>query len=80
MRHPPERGRQVLKLARQGYFPVAWEFFVFAAALGYISPETHQGWKRALRRVGKPGVVDQPQDSVQERPRPRARRRPRRRR
>jgi hypothetical protein len=80
MRHPPERGRQVLKLARQGYFPVAWEFFVFAAALGYITPETHQGWKRALRKVGKPGIIDQPRDSVQERPRPSPRRRPKRRR
>jgi poly(A) polymerase len=80
MRQPPERGRQVLKLARQGYFPVAWEFFVFAAALGYITPEAHQGWKRALRKVGKQEHIDQPKDSAQERPRPRTRRRPRRRR
>ncbi len=80
MRQPPERGRQVLKLARQGYFPVAWEFFVFAAALGYITPEAHQGWKRALRKVGKQEHIDQPKDPAQERPRPRTRRRPRRRR
>ncbi len=80
MRQPPERGRQVLKLARQGYFPVAWEFFVFAAALGYITPEAHQGWKRALRKVGKQEHIDQPKDPAQERPRPRPRRRPRRRR
>ena len=79
MRHAPERGRQVLKLARQGYFPVAWEFFVFAAALGYITPEAHQGWKRALRKVGKQELTDQPRDTAQERPRPRrrSRRRPR---
>ena len=80
MRCPPERGRQVLKLARQGYFPVAWEFFVFAAALGYITPEAHQGWKRALRKVGKQEITDQQRVSAQEPPRPRTRRRPRRRR
>jgi len=79
MRCPPERGRQVLKLARQGYFPVAWEFFVFAAAIGYITPDVHQSWKRALRKVGKQELTDQQRDSAQERPRPRPRRRPRRR-
>lgn len=79
MQCQPERGRQVLKLARQGYFPVAWEFFVFAAAIGYITPEVHQSWKRALRKVGKQELTDQQRDSAQERPRPRSRRRPRRR-
>jgi poly(A) polymerase len=52
MRRPPERGRQVLKLARQQYFRVAWDLYGFANSLGYISPEAHQGWSRALRRVG----------------------------
>ena len=79
MRCAPERGHQVLKLARQGYFPVAWEFFVFAAAVGYITPEVHQSWKRALRKVGKQELTDQQRESAQERPRPHRRRRPRRR-
>ncbi len=78
MRRPPDRGRQVLKLARQEYFKVAWELFGFAVALGYISPEAHQGWKRALRKVGTRDRSDAPLKSATERPRPR--RRPRRRR
>jgi hypothetical protein len=78
MRQPPERGRQVLKLARQEYFKVAWELYGFAVALGYISTEAYQGWKRALRKVGTKDRSDAPRKSATERPRPR--RRPRRRR
>ena len=74
MRRPPERGRQVLKLARQEYFKVAWDLYSFANALGYITPEAYQGWTRALRRVGK---KDNPEEILEH---PRRRRRPRRRR
>jgi poly(A) polymerase len=78
MRRPPERGRQVLKLARQDYFKVAWELYGFAEALGYITPEAYNGWKRALRKVG---ARDRSEDSRERPPdRPRSRRRPRRRR
>jgi poly(A) polymerase len=75
MRRPPDRGRQVLKLARQEYFMVAWELFGFAAALGYISPEAYQGWKRALRKVGTNDRSGAPRRSATERPRRRPRRR-----
>lgn len=78
MRRPPERGRQVLKLARQDYFQVAWELYGFAVALGYISPEAFEGWKRALRKVGASDRRDGDRRRTAERPRPR--RRPRRRR
>ncbi len=74
MRKPPERGRQVLKLARQDYFKVAWDLYEFANALGYITPEAYQGWTRALRRVGK---KDSPEQILEH---PRRSRRPRRRR
>jgi poly(A) polymerase len=78
MRRPPERGRQVLKLARQDYFQVAWDLYGFAVALGYISPEAFEGWKRALRKVGASDRRDGDRRRTAERPRPR--RRPRRRR
>ena len=78
MRRAPERGRQVLKMARQDYFQVAWDLYGFAVALGYISPAAHEGWKRALRKVGARDRLDELGKRRAERPRPR--RRPRRRR
>lgn len=75
MRRPPDRGRQVLKLARQDYFQVAWDLYDFAVALGYISPEAHQGWTRALRKVGARERRDRPRRQVTERRRPRRRQR-----
>ena len=78
MRRPPERGRQVLKMARQDYFQVAWDLYSFAVALGYISPNAYQGWTRALRKVGAKNGLDESPRPVRERRRPR--RRPRRRR
>ncbi len=73
MRRPPERGRQILKLSRQEYFRVAWDLYGFANSLGYISPEAHQGWSRALRKVGA-------RERVEPRSTPPRKRRPRRRR
>jgi poly(A) polymerase len=78
MRRAPERGRQVLKMARQDYFQVAWDLYSFAVALGYISPDAYQGWRRALRKVGARDRRDEGENRRAERPRPR--RRPRRRR
>jgi poly(A) polymerase len=80
MRRPPERGRQVLKLARQDYFKVAWDLYGFAVSLGYISPEAYQGWMRALRKVGAKDRGDDPPTKAPEPPRRRPRGRPRRRR
>jgi hypothetical protein len=57
MRRPPERGRQVLKLARQDYFQVAWDLHGFAEALGYIAPDAHRTWARAIGRIGSKGPI-----------------------
>jgi poly(A) polymerase len=51
MARAPERGRQVVKLSRQDYFPVAWQLESLAAAAGLVSPEVHGAWERALERV-----------------------------
>jgi poly(A) polymerase len=76
MVRPPDRGRQVVRISRQDYFPVAWELHGFAARLGLIPAATRQGWERALQRLGK---GEQPVDEEQsERRRPRRRRRRRR--
>ncbi len=76
MRRAPERGRQVVKLARQEYFPVAWDLHGFAAGLGSISPEAHQGWARALRKVSTKRRQDRQADSHRDHsPRRRRRRR-----
>jgi poly(A) polymerase len=80
MRRAPERGRQVLKLARQEYFKVAWELYRFAVELGYISQAAYQGWTRALRKVGARDRRDASRETSPERPRPRRRSRRRRRR
>ena len=79
MRRAPERGRQVLKLVRQDYFPVAWDLHGFAAALGLVSHEAHRGWLKALGRVGKENQPEKPTDASEHQPQ-RPRRRPRRRR
>jgi poly(A) polymerase len=52
-RHPPERGRQVVKLARQEYFPVTWKLYGLGVEAGLFSEETHSAWSRAIRRVEK---------------------------
>lgn len=77
MKRSPERGRQVLKLARQDYFQVAWDLHGFAATLGFITPEAHSGWARALARIGgnEPAVPKEGGDHKSRRPRPRRRRR-----
>jgi hypothetical protein len=83
LRKPPERGRQVLKLARQDYFQVAWELFELAAAAGLADAGAHVGWKRALGRVrqGRPAeeiVGDSSPGGATRRRRRRPRRRRRR--
>jgi poly(A) polymerase len=80
MRRPPDRGRQILKLARQDYFQVAWDLYGIAAALGYISAEAYQGWGRALKKAGMRHRTEEPREVAAEGPPSRPRRRPRRRR
>ncbi len=51
LRREPTRGRQVLKLVRQDYFPVAWDFFGLATSAGYFDRSIMRSWSRALDRV-----------------------------
>ncbi len=75
MKRPPERARQVLKLARQDYFQVAWDLHGFAEALGFIKPEAHKGWARALTRLKGDEPVVPAKEEQPKRRRPRLRRR-----
>jgi poly(A) polymerase len=75
MQRAPERGRQVLKLARQEYFGVAWGLYGIAAALGLVPAEAHQGWQRS---VGRLKTADDRGSENGRPPRSRRRRRPRR--
>lgn len=77
MKRSPDRGRQVLKLARQDYFQVAWDLHGFAEALGFITPDAHRGWARALARLRskQPAVPAEGREPRRRRSRPRRRRR-----
>ena len=77
MNRAPDRGRKVLKLARQEYFGVAWVLYRFAAAVGLVPTEAFQGWSAAVVRLGK---TDDAAGSDEGRPAATRRRRPRRRR
>jgi hypothetical protein len=79
MARAPERGRQVIKLSRQDYFPVAWQLHGLAAAAGLVQPEVHAAWTHALDRVGQ-GSSDDEVIAVGEAPPPSPRRRRRSRR
>ncbi len=80
MRRPPERGRQVLKLVRQDYFPVAWDLYSFAVAAGFLPPDVHTSWQRAVARVRSGKLDDAVVDGGRAPAGPRRRRRPRSRR
>ncbi len=77
MHRQPERGRQVLKLARQQYFPVVWDLYRLAAVVGLVPEKTRDEWSRAVSRVTRGD--DRPSPDSGDRKPPR-RRRPRRRR
>jgi len=77
MNAAPERGRQVLKLARQEYFEVAWGLLKLAGAVGLAPAEAVRGWSNGLARLKS----ESEPHSDDARPRRSARRRrPRRRR
>jgi len=80
MRRPPERGRQVLKLVRQDYFPVAWDLHSIAAAIGLVPHDVYTSWQRAVSRVRSGHVEDAVVDGGRAPSRTRRRRRPRSRR
>jgi poly(A) polymerase len=78
MRRAPERARQVIRLARQDYFPTAWALYTFAVEAKLLPAEPHRAWADALDRLAKNGTLEDANQSVQ--PTRRRRRRPRRRR
>jgi poly(A) polymerase len=78
MTRPPERGRQVVKLSRQDYFPVAWDLHGLATTAEFMAPEAHEAWARALLRVQQGGPVEEIVSNEEGAPRRRRRRRPRR--
>lgn len=81
LRRSPERGRQVVKLARQDYFPVAWELFELAAATGLVPEAPWRVWSKALERLerGEEAVAEAPpSDGAGQPGRRRSRRRRRR--
>ena len=77
MHRAPERGRQVLKLARQEYFGVALGLFKLAGAVGLVPAAASQGWSDAVARLGEGSEAKNGDKSPQKAKR---RRRPRRRR
>jgi len=78
MQRAPERGRQVLKLARQEYFGVALGLFRLAGKAGLVPAEATQGWSKALEHMRKPTEATTSEDEAPARTK--RRRRPRRRR
>jgi len=78
MHRAPERGRQVLKLARQEYFGVALGLFRLAGTAGLVPAEAVQGWSNAVARLNKP--AEEPTIEVELPAKAGRRRRPRRRR
>jgi poly(A) polymerase len=80
LRRPPERGRQVLKLVRQDYFPVAWNLYRLASAAGLVDSAAYRSWSRAVHRArrgrAEQDLVLTPEATPR---RSRRRRRPRRR-
>ena len=78
LRQAPDRGRQVAKLVRQDYFPVAWDVYEMAVDGGLLPEGPRQAWAKAIERLRR-GETDEPGDGGGGRRR-RRRRRPRRRR
>ncbi len=77
LRRPPERARQVQRLARQDYFSAAWAFDTLAVEAGLLPREPHVAWERALRRLAEQGEGrEEPARRRPRRRRPRRRRRP----
>jgi poly(A) polymerase len=75
MRRPPERGRQVLKLTRQDFFPVAWDLFQLSAATELVAGDVLRGWSAAVGRVRRGQPVEEPPSERRPARRPRRRRR-----
>jgi len=78
MHRAPERGRQVLKVARQEYFRVALGLYGLAGAVGLVPADAARGWSAAVARLDKGGEAtsrDEYPPGAKRRRRPRRRRR-----
>lgn len=79
MRRPPERGRQVVKLARHECFPVAWDLFSLGTSIGLLPRSSFEAWDRVVRQVRQAPPGEEPEVTIDANRRTRRRRRPRRR-
>jgi len=71
----PEKGRQVTRLARQEYFPVAWQLYTLAVESELLPREPWEAWNRALDRLRTHGTAADPGTRARRDRRPRRRRR-----
>jgi len=71
----PERGRQVTRLVRQDYFPVAWQLYTLAVESGLLPTEPYAAWRKAVRRLEAGETLPEPEKRRPRRRRPRRRRR-----
>ncbi len=78
LRRAPDRGRQVAKLARQDYFPVAWDVYDMAVEADLLPDGPRRAWAHAIDRLQRGDADDDPPGGGARRRR--RRRRPRRRR
>jgi hypothetical protein len=51
LRRRPERGRQVVKLSRQEFFPAAWDLARIGAEVGMLPADAWGAWSRAVAQV-----------------------------
>jgi len=54
LRRGPERGRQVLKLARQECFNVMWDLYSIGAAAGLLPNGCYDAWSNAFAKMRHP--------------------------
>jgi len=71
----PERGRQVTRLARQDYFPVAWQLYTLAVESKLLPRAPWAAWRKAVQRLEAGESLQAPEKHRPRRRRPRRRRR-----
>jgi len=71
----PDRGRQVTRLVRQEYFPVAWQLYTLAVESELLPREPYAAWRKAVRRLESGETSPEPEKRRPRRRRPRRRRR-----
>jgi len=75
MLRAPERGRQVTRLVRQEYFPVAWQLYTLAVEADLLPGEPHAVWRKAVKRLEAGETLPEAEKRRPRRRRPRRRRR-----